>query len=365
MKVALVTDWMYGGGGERVVEEFHKLYPDAPIYTSYCSDQWRKKMDNKVVTGYLQHPPFKQLRKFLPLLRQWWFRYLNLRDFDLVISITGNGEAKFVRAKNGVHISYCHTPVHFYWRHYNEYVSHPGFKPAWLARLGLMLLVKPLRRRDYKAAGKVDYFIANSTHIQKDIKKYYGRDSQVIHPPVHVSRFANAKPNKDFKGFITVGRQVPLKRVDIIVEAFKQLRLPLTVVGDGPDHSRLVAKTGPTIHFKTGLTDEEVAADVAAAEAFIFASFEDFGIAPVEALAAGTPVVAYKAGGALDYVKPGKTGELFNKQTVESLVEALSDFNSKNYRAEILQKQAEHFSAANFRRHVRSFVAEKTKRPTA
>ena len=125
-RVALVTDWMYGGGGERVVEQIHKLYPDAPIYTSYCSDEWRERLDNKVITGYLQHTPFRQLRKFLPLLRQWWFAHLDLSAFDVVISITGNGEAKFALSKlpithyplpnmkRPLHVSYCHTPVHFF-----------------------------------------------------------------------------------------------------------------------------------------------------------------------------------------------------------------------------------------------------------
>ncbi len=358
MKVAIAHDWLYGGGAERVVEELHKLYPDAPIYTSYCSNEWRRKLDNKVVTGYLQRAPFRQLRKFLPLLRQWWFAGLDLSDFDLVISSSGNGEAKFVKAPNGKHINYCHTPVHFYWRHYDEYVRNPGFRPKWLARLGLRLLVRPLRKRDYNAAQKVDYFIANSSQIQKDIKKFYGRESTIIFPPVDTSRFSNTKPAMDFKGFVTVGRQVPMKKTDIIIEACKELKLPLTVIGSGPEHSRLVSNTGPTIHFKTGLTDEEVAADVAAAEAFIFASYEDFGIAPVEALAAGTPVIAYKAGGARDYIVPGKTGEFFSPQTTESLVEVLKEFHKNKYRPDFLNKEAGRFSSSRFRSDFRDFVAK-------
>src|SRR5690606_1488563 len=181
-----------------VVEQLHKLYPEAPIYTSYCSDEWREKLDNKVITGYLQHQPLRKLRKFLPLLRQWWFRRLNLKDFGLVISVTGNGEAKFIRVPNGKHVSYCHTPVHYYWKHYSQYLRQPGFRPRWLARLWLLLLVRPLRRRDFKAAQRVDYFIANSSQIKRDIKKYYNCDSVVIFPPVDTSRFAHAKPAEDF-----------------------------------------------------------------------------------------------------------------------------------------------------------------------
>lgn len=355
-KIAIVTDWIYGGGGERVVEEVHKLYPEAPIYTSYCSDEWRQRLDGKVITGYLQRAPFRQLRKFLPLLRQWWFRGLNLSEFDLVISITGNGEAKFARAKNGKHISYCHTPVHFYWRHYNDYIKNPGFRPKWLARLGLWLLVKPLRKRDYAAAQKVDYFIANSTHIKKDIKKFYGRDAATIFPPVDVKRFMDAKQPSKRSGFVTMGRQVPLKRTDIIVRACKQLGVSLTVIGNGPEHSRLVGMTGPTIHFKTDVSSEDMPAELASAEAFLFASFEDFGIAPVEALAAGTPVIAFKAGGALDYVVPGKTGEFFEKQTVESLVETLNSFESKKYKTEKLKATAKNFSNFLFNRQLQDFI---------
>lgn len=357
MKVALVTDWMYGGGGEKVVEQFHKIYPEAPIYTSYCSDEWRNRLDNKVVTGYLQRTPFRQLRKFLPLLRQWWFARLDLSEYDLVFAITGNGEAKFVRVPNGKLIIYCHTPVHFYWRHFDRYIKNPGFKPAWLARLGLKLFVRPLRKRDFQAAQRADAFIANSTHISRDIKKFYGRNSTVIHPPVDTTRFKSAKIKNERKGFVTLGRQVPLKRFDIIVEACKRLKLPLIVIGDGPEHDKLVAQTGPTILFKTGASDEEVAADLASAEGFIFASFEDFGIVSIEAMAAGTPVIAYKAGGALDYIIPGKTGEFFNEQTVDSLAEALENFNPKKYKDDKLTAHADSFSADNFRRRIREFVA--------
>lgn len=361
MKVAIVHDWMYGGGAEKVVLELHKLYPDAPIYTSYCSDEWRKRLDGKVVTGYLQHAPFRQLRKFLPLLRQWWFARLDLRGFDLVISSSGNGEAKFARAVDGTHVCYCHTPNHFYWRHYDKYLRDPGFRPKWLASLGLRLLVSPLKRRDYQAAQKVDHFIANSSQIAKDIKKYYGRESTLIFPPVdtmRITRQSASKRKEQRSGFVTVGRQVPMKRTEVIVEACKRLRLPLTVIGNGPEHGALVSGTGPTIHFKTNLTDEEVAKELARAEAFIFASHEDFGIAPVEALAAGTPVIAYKAGGALDYVRPGETGEFFDAQTPESLMAVLQEFEAKKYRPDRLQAAAQQFSAEAFKKHLRNFIAE-------
>lgn len=344
MKVAIVHDWLYGGGAERVVLELHRMYPDAPIYTSYCTDEWREKLDNKVVTGYLQNWPFSRLRKFLPLLRQYWFSRLNLSGYDLIISSSGNGEAKFARTKNGAkHICYCHTPTHFYWRHLDDYYKNPGFRPKWLARLGLRLLLKPLRARDYKAAQRVDHFIANSTHIQNDIKRFYGKEASVIHPPVDVERF-NSIPSQKRHGFVAIGRLVPAKKTAIAVRACSELGLDLTVAGRGPELEGLKKIAGPSVTFDGNASDEVVANYMACAEAFIFASEEDFGITPVEAMAAGTPVLAYAAGGAMDYVVPGKTGEFFKEQTVASLVGCLKSFDSANYSADDIKKAAQRFS---------------------
>jgi glycosyltransferase involved in cell wall biosynthesis len=361
LKVAIVHDWLYGGGAERVVQALHELYPGAPIYTSYCSDEWRKRLDGKVVTGFLQWWPFAKLRKFLPVLRIWWFGHLDFTGYDLIISSSGNGEAMGVKVPKGtMHISYCHTPTHYYWRHYDQYLARPGFgvfDP--LARLGLRLLVGPLRKWDYRAAQGPDYLIANSTHIQADIKQYYHRDSVVIQPPVDTERFMHTTAPAR-KGFITAGRQAPMKRTDIIVEACTQLGLPLTVIGRGPDHERLVAMAGPSVSFPANVTDEQMVQHMAGAEAFLFASHEDFGITPVEALAAGTPVIAYKAGGALDYVIEGQTGAFFAEQTVESLVAALQNFDSKAYDPATVRTAAEVFSTANFKRKIHDFITSKT-----
>lgn len=356
MKVAIVHDWLVGGGAERVVEQLHELYPEAPIYTSYATKEWRDKLDDKVVTGWLQG--FGKVRKFIPVLRIWWFTHLDLSDYDLVISSSGSGEARGVKVpETTLHISYCHSPVHFYWRHYEQYLKSPGFgffNP--LARLGLRLLVRPLRKWDHKAAQRADYIIANSTHIQSDIKKYYGRDSVVIHPPVDIERF-NVNSSKPRLGFVTAGRQVPYKKTELIIEACNQLKLPLTVVGYGPEHKRLKRAAGPTITMLGRASDAEMPKYFVEAEGFIMASFEDFGVTPVEAMAAGTPVIAFEAGGALDYIKPNINGVFFSVQSVSALCAAVQKFETKKFSEPIVRESAEPFSEQAFQANFKKFIA--------
>lgn len=353
-KVAIVHDWLIGGGAELVVEQIHKMYPDAPIYTSYCTSEWRKRLDDKVVTGPLQD--LGKIRKFIPFLRIWWFQSLKLDDYDLVISSSG-AEAKGIKT-TARHIAYIHAPTHYYWSRYDQYIARPGFgvfNP--IARLGLKLLVKPLRKWDYGAAQRPNQLIANSTHTQKAIKKYYGRESIVIHPPVSIQRFQNNEhPTRS--GFVITGRQVPYKRIDLAVKACTELDLPLTVVGDGPEHNSLKHLAGPSVVFVGAVSNEEVVRYVSSAEAFIFPGIDDFGIAPVEALAAGTPVIAYKAAGALDYIQPGINGEFFTEQTVESLIAALANFKQPQFLSATVSKSAEKFASDIFRQKFSSLIAD-------
>jgi len=355
--VAIVHDWLVGGGAELVVEQLHKLYPEAPIYTSYATDEWRQRMDGKVVTGWLQH--FGGLRKFIPFLRIWWFEHLDLSGYDLIISSSG-AEAKGIRAPKGtVHVNYCHAPTHYYWSRYDEYLEHPGMGSFdELARIGLRMLVGPLRRWDYKAAQRPDKIIANSSHIQAEIKKYYDRDSTVINPPVYFERFQKPKnQNLERTGFIVSGRQTPYKRADLAVQACSQLQLPLKVIGDGPDLPRLRTLAGPTVSFLGRISDEELEKEFGSASALIFAGLDDFGITAIEAMAASTPVIAYKAGGALDYVQPGITGEFFNQQTVESLGQTLQSFNPQTYDHAAISQAAQKFSVEEFRHKIQGFLA--------
>jgi glycosyltransferase involved in cell wall biosynthesis len=356
LKVALVCDWLVGvGGAERVLLALHQMFPQAPIYTSQYDPKatsWFRDAD--VHTLWLQHLP-KSFRKFLPLLRAISFSQLDLSDYDLVISSSG-AEAKAVKTDpTTIHICYCHSPTQYYWRRYDEYIKSPGFKYfGWLARIGLKLLVKPMRRWDIRAAQKPNYLIANSTFSQSEIKRCYGRESTVIHPPVDTDRFKDTKQKRT--GFVTAGRQTPYKKTDLAVAACTKLGLGLTVLGDGPDHKRLVHMAGPTITFLTKVSDQSMAQHLESAEAFIFPVKEDFGIAAVEALAAGTPVIAYKAGGALDYVTDSKTGLFFHEQTITSLTQVLKTFHLHKFDSNYLIKAASRFSVTEFKNNLRSFL---------
>ena|SRR3569833_2081142 len=363
LRVAIVCDWLVGtGGAERVVYELHQMFPQAPIYTSqynrspqaWYGHDWFKGAEIKV--GWLQKLPLT-LRKFLPVLRAWYFSHLDLRDYDLVITSSG-AEAKAVKTRPGAHVWYCHAPTHYYWARYEQYLKHPGFgRLDFLARLGLKLLVGPMRHWDKKAAQKPDYVVANSSYIKGQIKKYYSRDSQVIHPPVDISRFKKLNKLSNLRsGFVAAGRQTPYKRLDLAVKTCSQLGLPLTVIGNGPDHDRLVKVAGSSVRFETSASDEEVVNYFASAAGFIFPGIDDFGIVAVEALAAGTPVVAYKAGGALDYVQPGKTGEFFDEQTSASLAATLEKFEPAKYDVDRISQAAEAFSPNMFRNKLMQFI---------
>lgn len=373
-RVAIVHDWLIGGGAERVVHELHKMFPEAPIYTSYCTDEWRHKLNNKVVTGFLQRWPFPKLRKFVPFLRAWWFSRLDLSDYDLVISSSG-AEAKGVLAKSPppttnyqlpstskpLHVAYIHAPTHYYWSRYEQYMKHPGFGPFdWLARIGLKVLVAPMRRWDYQAAQRPDVMIANSRHTRQQIAKYYGRKAAVIHPPVDTERFRGPMPETR-KGFVIAGRQTPYKRIDLAVEACTKLKFPLTVIGNGPENEKLRRMAGRTVTFLTHVSDADIKQDFKASQAFIFPGLDDFGIVPVEAMAAGLPVIAYKAGGALDYVVEDKTGLFFEEQTVQSLCDTLEKFDPLKFNHNLIIKHAENFSIKAFRRRFTQLLTDVTK----
>lgn len=371
MKVALVCDWLTNvGGAEKVLLRIHQLYPEAPIYTSKYDPKgidWFK--DAEVRTGWLQKFPTR-LRRVLGPLRQRYFSHLDLSDYDLVISVTG-AEAKAVKAKNGLHISYCHVPTQYYWQMYDEYIKNPGFgvlNP--FVRFFFRLMVVPLRRADLKAAQNPDYFVTISEYAKDAIKKYYGREATIIHPPVEIDDFkikqGKVKPVEKYveNSYIVTSRQVNWKKLDLAVAACLMTQRHLVVIGEGPEHKKLVkmAKDSGLVKFLPLMKKEKLARYLSAAKGYVFPSLEPFGIAPVEALAAGCPVVAYGIGGARDYVKDNKNGVLFEEQTAKSLAEAILKFEKMKFDRMKVAKTAEKFSEDRFDKEIKNFVKKVEKK---
>lgn len=365
MKVAIVCDWLTNvGGAEKVLLEIHRLFPKAPIYTSKYAPRgisWFETAD--VRTGWLQIFPVC-FRRLLGPLRQRWFSRLDLSEYDLVISVTG-AEAKAVRKlKPGAkHISYCHVPTQYYWQLYDTYVENPGFgflNP--LVRFFFKKMVKPLREADFEAAQRVDEFVTISDYAKELIFKYYHREAIVIHPPVDVDNFVN-KDIEEGNYYITTSRQVNWKRLDLAVKACMELKRELLVVGEGPEHAKLVKIAGNSefVKFLPLQGKEELSKLLAEARGYIFPSLEPFGIAPVEALASGCPVIAFGEGGALDYVKDGKNGVLFDRQMVSPLKKAILEFEKKKFDREKVSESVREFSVQRFDKEIKEFIDEKTK----
>lgn len=355
-KVVIVADWLTNmGGAENVVLAMHEAFPDAPIYTSvYTPENMPAFKHLDVRTTYLQNLPLplRKLHKFFPMLRVNAFRKLDLSEFDIIISSSSAESKQVKKTRPGqIHICYCHTPIRYYWSHYDEYRHDPGFgKLNWLIRLLMPLMIPPLKKADYKAAQKVDVFIGNSSEVQKRIKKYYGKAATVIHPPVDVDRFTPARTRGDY--YVSLGRQVPYKRIDLAVAAATKLGIKLRVYGKGSEHQRLVEMAGPTVQFFTDrfgdASDDVVTTALNSAKGYIFPAEEDFGIVQVEALAAGAPVMAYGKGGALDIVQDGESGVLFHKQSVESVVDAIKRAEQINFLPGTLRRKAKRFDKSLF-----------------
>lgn len=360
-KVAIIADWLTNmGGAEPLILELHKLYPNAPIYTSvYDKEAMPAFKDCDVRTTYLQKwlpSSVRYKHQLWSILRPRAFQKLDLSEYDIIIS-SASAEAKAVKKRpDAVHICYCHTPVRYYWSHYDEFRKEFNFGPlSFLIRPFIPFFVKRMRKRDLESVKGVDYFIANSTITQTRIKKYYRRPSTVVYPPVDVERFT--PPVKSERtGFVVWGRHVPYKRFDIAIQACNQLKVPLTVIGSGPDTERLKKLAGPTITFPGRISDDELNEIAWHSKAFLFPNEEDFGISAVESLAAGTPVIAYAKGGALDIVQDGETGILFERQSVESLVAAMKRFEEYSFLPATLHRKSKRFTKGLFDTKIQKIV---------
>lgn len=365
-RIALVTDWITDlGGVARVDLAILDAFPDADIYTSvYEPDPILKKLyaGRKVHTSWLQKlpRPLRKFHKLFPMLRVNAFRKLDLSAYDIIIS-SSSAESKQIRKTrdNQVHICYCHTPIRYYWVTPKDYMKDPGFGWLnWPARIGFWLMKPGLKRADYQAAQAVDVFIANSSEVQKRIKRYYHRDSIVVHPPVEFERFVpHAKRLLDRTYYLAHGRQVrPYKTPEIAIRACNELKLPLIVSGGGPDHERLKSIAGPTVTFEHFPSDERVSELFGGARGYIFPIKEDFGIVQVEALAAGAPVIAYAHGGSEDIIRDGEGGVTFEPRTTGALIEALQRFETLSFQPATMQRIAKRFHKNLFIQKMKKIV---------
>jgi glycosyltransferase involved in cell wall biosynthesis len=358
MTLALVHDWLNQmGGAEDVLETLAGIYPGAPIYTSiYAPDlmpaayrQWpiRVSFMDRLPGVHRHHQPYLPL---YPLA----FERFDLAGHSLILS-NKSGFCHGVRKPAGaVHVCYCLTPTRYVWG-FDEYANREGLGPA--ARLALRPLLAWLKRWDRAAAAGVDHFIAISAEVQRRIAQFYRRESEIIYPPVDLRRFSPSAEAGDY--FLSLGRLIPYKRVDLAVRACTELGLPLWVAGAGRDRERLERLAGPTVKFLGRVPEADVPGLLARCRGFIFPGLEDFGIAPVQALAAGRPVIAFAGGGALDTVQDGVNGVLFSEQTVAALAAALGRFADLRFDPGVCRASAERFGTQVFVDRLRAAVAHK------
>ena len=366
--IALVHEWFTPrstGGAENVVKVVDDLLTEIssqPELFSLVNEEnlpinsWL--FNRKVRTTFIQKLPFgiSHVQKYLPLL-PFAIEQLDLEKYPLVISSSHLVAKGILTSPDQLHISYVHTPVRYAWDQMNIYL-----KRSLLRRIGLGLLIRwqlhALRQWDQISSSRIDYLVANSNFTAKRIWKYWKRRSEVIHPPVNVDRFEWDKPREDF--YLSVCRLVPNKRVDLLVRAFNRLKLPLIVVGDGVEKGYLKNLAGPTVQILGFQSMEKIENLMSQCRAFVYAGIEDFGITPVEAMAAGAPVIAFGKGGVLDTVKcfnsnssNESTGLLFSDQTVKSLVEAIEFFKEKqlwrDLNPELIRDWANSFSQDSFK----------------
>ena len=359
MRVALTTDWLDTfGGGERVLHELHLMFPEAPVYTTvYRPEALPPRMRGMDVrTSFIQRLPGirRSHMAFLPLMPAA-FESFDFSGYDLVITTSSACAKGILPPPETLNLCYCHTPIRYVWDLYHEYTR------GKLARPLMAPVAHWLRMWDRLSSDRVDHFVANSREVSGRIRRHYRREAEVIHPPVDVDRIRpSGRDPEDF--YLVVSRLVPYKRVDLAVAAANRLGRRLVVVGRGPELKRLRSMAGPTVELHGALPDEEVAELYARCRAVLFPGFEDFGIVPVEAQAAGRPVVAYGRGGALDTVLDGSTGVLFAEQSVESLAEAVLRLEAAPADPAACRANAERFGREHFRHRMAAAIARELER---
>ena len=362
MNVALVHDHLNQiGGAERVVLAWHKIWPKAPLYTlahdpKKISDFFG---DLNIQTSFIQKLPLAlaHLRWYLWLMPAA-IEALDLSSFDVIISSASAFGKGVIAPPHSLHVCYCHTPTRYLWSDANTYVNDLELGGGIMIKKLLPLVLNWLRIWDQLAASRVDYFVANSQFVAGRIKRYYNRASTVIYPPVDIHNY----PLID-KGdyFVIASRLRPYKKVDIAIRAFNRLNMPLAIIGDGEEEARLKKIAGPTIAFTGQIGEPEKKRLLSGALGFIHPQEEDFGIAAVEAMAAGTPVIAYDRGGSRETIIEDITGAFFEEQTWQSLADAVIRFkkNSANWDYQRIRDHAQQFSEERFQQEIQRFVEMK------
>mgnify|MGYP005836237117 CR=1 FL=1 len=357
MKLALVHDWLnQRGGAEDVLEALVSLYPDAPVITGiYAPDVMPESYRAwDIQTLWIDQLPGirRHHQPYLPVYPFAWDGY-RPREYDVILSNKSGFCHGLHQPETTLHICYCLAPTRYVWQ-LDAYIAREGL--GGMARAGLRPLIQALKRWDYDAAQRVNHLIAISSDIQGRIRQFYNRDSEIIYPPVDTSRFQPSTTTDDY--FLIVSRLIPYKRIDLAVQAATRLGVPLKIGGRGRDLERLKALAGPTVEFLGFVPDDQLPDLMARCKAFLFPGLEDFGITPVQAQAAGRPVIAYRGGGALDTVIPGVTGELFDDLTVESLMEAMEAFDERRYPVSALRAHAERFDTTRFHQKIHAYVEQ-------
>ncbi|WP_456382402.1 glycosyltransferase [Hydrogenimonas sp.] len=354
-------DWFTEkGGAENVVSSLLEIFPDAEFFAlvDFFDDEQRKKVlkNKKVTTTFIERLPFaKRLFRYYLVLFPLAIERLDLRKFDLVISSSYAVAKGVMTGPFQLHISYCHSPMRYAWDMYFPYLEEHevrGFREKLLS-----YVLHKIRVWDVVSSNRVDHFIANSTLVQRRIEKYYRRRATIIHPPVDTERFSLCREKEDY--YFTASRLVPYKKIKMIVQTFAKNGKRLVVAGKGPQLKHLKTLAAGNVVFLDYVDDAHMVELMQRARAFVFAAYEDFGILPVEAMACGTPVIAYGKGGICDTLVEGKTGLFFDDQTVESLDRAIEKFETMEFDYEEISRYASKFSKERFEAEVGSFIEKR------
>jgi len=368
LRVAIVHYWLVAyAGAEREISALLEVFPQADLFALVADENIATRFaPHRVTTSFLQHVPGSRrfYRHLLPL-NPFALEQFDLGNYDLVISIESGPAKGVITSARTCHINYCNSPMRYLWDMYHEYVN--GKEMRGFTRWVFKVMAHYLRMWDFASAARVDYFIANSNYIARRIRKFYRRDSAVIYPPVDVPAGYVADRTEDY--YLTVGRLVDYKRVDLAVEACNRLRRRLRVVGMGPQYRRLKKLAGPTIEFLGNLNESDKNEQYAHCRALLFPGEEDFGIVPVEAHSFGRPVIAYGRGGALETVQGPFVGEegidsvcdgiFFAEQTPDTVVDALRAFEASEqvFSPAAIARATLRFSKDRFKEEIADFVA--------